>query len=61
NTREVRIQDIRAIDVQQRGWRALLGLGTLKFDSSVSSGPEVYFKNVRRPHDLKELVRELQR
>lgn len=60
NTKEVRIQDIRAIDVQQEGWRALLGLGTVKFDSSASTGPEVLFRDVRRPHDIKELVRELQ-
>ncbi|RBP44467.1 PH (Pleckstrin Homology) domain-containing protein [Roseimicrobium gellanilyticum] len=61
NTREVRIRDIRAIDVQQSGWRALLGMGNLRFDSSVSAGPEVYFRNVHRPHTLKEMVRELQR
>ncbi len=60
NTKEVRICDIRAIDVHQKGLSALLGLGTVKFDSSASAGPEVYFKNVRRPHDIKELVRELQ-
>jgi membrane protein YdbS with pleckstrin-like domain len=61
NTREVRIRDIRSIDVQQGGWRALLGMGNVRFDSSVSSGPEVYFKNVHRPHALKELVREMQK
>jgi hypothetical protein len=61
NTREVRIRDIRAIDVQQGGWRALLGMGNLRFDSSVSAGPEVYFRNVHRPHTLKEMVRGLQR
>jgi membrane protein YdbS with pleckstrin-like domain len=61
NTREVRIRDIRAIDVQQGGWRALLGMGTVRFDSSVSAGPEVYFRNVHRPHTIKELVREMQR
>lgn len=61
NTREVRIRDIRAIDVQQTGWRALLGMGTVRFDSSVSAGPEVHFRNVHRPHTIKELVREMQR
>lgn len=61
NTREVRIRDIRSIDVQQSGWRALLGMGNVRFDSSVSSGPEVYFRDVHRPHALKELVREMQK
>ncbi|QIF03728.1 PH domain-containing protein [Roseimicrobium sp. ORNL1] len=61
NTREVRIRDIRSIDVQQGGWRALLGMGNVRFDSSVSSGPEVYFRDVHRPHAIKELVREMQK
>jgi uncharacterized membrane protein YdbT with pleckstrin-like domain len=60
NSKEVRICDIRAIDVVQRGLGALVGLGTVKFDSSASAGPEVCFRNVRRPHALKQLVRELQ-
>ncbi|TLD69627.1 PH domain-containing protein [Phragmitibacter flavus] len=60
NTKEVRIRDIRAIDVHQRGYKALVGLGTVEFDSSASSGPEVIFTNVRHPHQIKELVRSLQ-
>lgn len=60
NTKEVRIGDIRAIDVVQRGFGALLGIGTVKFDSSASAGPEVCFRNVRRAHEIKQLVRELQ-
>lgn len=60
NTKEVRIRDIRAIDVHQRGYKAIVGLGTVEFDSSASSGPEVIFTNVRRPHQIKELVRSLQ-
>ncbi len=60
NTKEVRICDIRAIDVVQRGFDAVIGVGTVKFDSSASSGPEVCFRHVRRPHAIKQLVRELQ-
>ena len=60
NTKEVRICDIRAIDVEQAGFGAFVGLGTVKFDSSATAGPEVCFRNVRRPHDIKQLVRELQ-
>ena len=33
NSKEVRICDIRAIDVVQRGFDAVIGLGTVKFDS----------------------------
>ena len=60
NTKEVRIADIRAIDVVQQGYGALVGIGTVKFDSSATAGPEVCFRDVRRPHDIKQLVRELQ-
>ena len=60
NTKEVRICDIRAIDVVQKTYAALIGIGTVKFDSSAGEGPEVFFQNVRRPHRIKQLVRELQ-
>lgn len=60
STREVRITDIRAIDVIQGGYTALLGLGAVEFDSSASAGAEVVFRNVRGPHQIKELVRSLQ-
>jgi hypothetical protein len=60
NSKEVRICDIRAIDVVQRGFDAVVGLGTVKFDSSASAGPEVCFRNVRKAHQIKQLVRELQ-
>lgn len=60
STKEVRIEDIRAIDVQQAGFNALLGLGTVSFDSSAGATPEVVFKNVRGPHRIKDMVRGLQ-
>lgn len=60
STKEVRIEDIRAIDVQQSGVNALLGLGTVSFDSSAGAAPEVVFKNVRGPHRIKDMVRGLQ-
>ncbi|WP_009959526.1 PH domain-containing protein [Verrucomicrobium spinosum] len=60
NSKEVRIADIRAIDVRQKSYAALLGIGNVDFDSSASPGAEVRFKDVRRPHDIKQLVRQLQ-
>lgn len=60
NTKEVRIPDIRAIDVVQEGFGAIVGIGHVKFDSAAGPAAEVEFKNVRRPHDLKQAVRELQ-
>jgi hypothetical protein len=60
STKEVRICDIRAIDVLQQGFDAVVGLGTVRFDSAAGEGPEISFRNVRRPHDIKQLVRDLQ-
>ena len=61
NSKEIRVEDIRAIDVYQRGWLALFGVGTVEFSSSAGLEAEVSFKNVWRPHRIKERVRELQR
>lgn len=61
SSKEIRIVDIRAIDVRQTGLLGFLGVGTLDFSSTASTSVEVSFKNVRRPHRIKELVRQLQR
>ena len=59
-TREIRMADIRAVGVLQRGYGALVGTGHVMFDSAAGPGSEVVFANVRRPHRLKQMVRELQ-
>lgn len=60
STKEVRISDIRAIDVVQEGYDAVAGIGNVKFDSAAGPASEVEFNHVRRPHEIKQLVRELQ-
>ena len=60
NSNEVRVQDIRAIDVRMSGVSALLGIGNVDFSSSGGASVEVQFKNVRNPHRIKRIVRELQ-
>ena len=60
STKEIRIADIRAIDVTQNGFGALLGVGTLDFSSAAGREAEVRFANVYRPHRLKQTVRDLQ-
>jgi membrane protein YdbS with pleckstrin-like domain len=61
NSKEIRIVDIRSIDVHEQGLMGLLGIGTVDFSSSGTDGVEVQFKNVRRAHRVKELVRQLQK
>lgn len=61
SSREVRIVDVRSIDVHQKGIKGLLGVGTVDFSSSSSAAVEVQFVDVRKPHRIKELVRQLQK
>jgi len=61
SSKEVRIRDIRSIDVSERWITGLLGIGSLDFSSAANAGVEVAFKNVRSAHKIKELVRQLQK
>jgi hypothetical protein len=60
SSKEVRIRDIRAIDVREQLITGLLGLGTLDFSSAGQSGVEVYLEFIRNAHRVKQLVRHLQ-
>lgn len=61
SSREVRICDVRNIDVHMRGLKGLLGVGTVDISSSGGSEVEVSFRDVRGAHEVKQLVRQLQR
>ncbi|MCB1234120.1 MAG: PH domain-containing protein [Verrucomicrobiae bacterium] len=60
DSNEVRIEDIRTINVRRPGLRGLLGVGTVEFSSSGGSGVEVSFADVYSPNRIKSLVRRLQ-
>ena len=60
SSKEVRIVDIRSMDVHERGLLGFLGIGTLDVSSAGTEGVEVQFRYVRRPHRIKELIRQLQ-
>jgi Bacterial PH domain len=57
---EIRIADIRAINVRKSGFAGLLGVGDLMFSSSSGEDEEVVFHRVARAHHLKHRVRRLQ-
>lgn len=61
SSREVRICDVRNIDVHMRGLKGLLGVGTVDISSSGGNEVEVSFRDVRGAHEVKQLVRQLQR
>ena len=61
SSKEVRVRDIRSIDVRESWISGLLGLGSVDFSSSANAGVEVAFDTIRQAHRVKELVRQLQR
>ena len=61
NSNEVRICDIRSLDVRENGIKGILGIGTLEASSAANAGIEVSFLDIRNPHEVKELIRRLQR
>ncbi len=61
SSKEVRVRDIRSIDVRESWISGLLGLGSVDFSSAANAGVEVAFDYVRQAHRVKELVRQLQR
>jgi len=60
SSKDLRIEDIGAIDVHQSGLLGFFGVGTVNFFSPDSTAVEVQFKNVRGPQRIKAMVRELQ-
>lgn len=61
SSKEARICDIRSIDVYESGIKGMLGLGTIDFSTAANAGIEVQFKDMRQAHEVKDLVRKLQR
>lgn len=62
SSKEVRICDIRSLDVWEKGLKGfLLRLGTLDVSSAGTAGIEVRFSDIHQAHKVKELIRQLQR
>ena len=59
SSNEIRIVDIRAINVTCRGISGLFGIGTVDFFTT-GDDPEVRFENVWAAKDIKQLVRNIQ-
>lgn len=60
NSREIRIEDIGAIHIRQRGLQGLLGLASIEFAAIDSPMPVLVFYNIRSPRRIKDLIRRLQ-
>lgn len=60
NSKEARIQDIRAINIHRKGILGILGIGRVEFSTAGSEDVEVVFDNVWRARKIKRLVRSIQ-
>jgi len=60
STKEVRIRDIKSINVVKKGMAGLIGIGTLEFSSAGGSGVEVAFEAINNAQKIKDMVAELQ-
>ncbi len=60
SSRELRVADIRAINVTRTGLNGLLGIGSIAFSSAAGAQDDVVFLRVFGATGLKELVRRLQ-
>jgi len=60
SSREVRISDIRSVNVVKKGVAGLFGIGTLEFSSSGGAGVEISFDAIENAERVKRLVSDLQ-
>ncbi|MEI6352204.1 MAG: PH domain-containing protein [Verrucomicrobiota bacterium] len=60
DSNEIRIQDIRSINVTKRGLGGLFGIGTVEFSSAATDDAEVIFEKIARADSVRDLVRKLQ-
>jgi len=60
DSNEIRVQDIRSINVSKNGMSGLLGIGTIEFSSAASDDAEVIFFKVAKADSIRDMVRKLQ-
>ena len=60
SSQEIRIADIRAINVRKSGFSGLLGVGDVIFSASGGAEEDVVFHQTAGAHNLKNRVRRLQ-
>jgi hypothetical protein len=60
SSQEIRIPDIRAINVRKTGFSGLLGVGDLSFSSASGGAEDVNFPQASGAHRIKNQVRRLQ-
>lgn len=57
---EIRVQDVRSINLLQSGLTGLLGIGRVEFSSAATDDADVIFWNTPDAQKVRDLVRSLQ-
>jgi uncharacterized membrane protein YdbT with pleckstrin-like domain len=60
DTTELRIQDIRSMNVHKAGFMGLLGVGKVEFSSAATDDADVIFYQIGGADRVRDLVRSLQ-
>ena len=60
DTRELRIQDIRSMNVSKGGFAGLLGVGKVEFSTAATDDADIIFYQIGGADKVRDLVRSLQ-
>ena len=60
SSNEMRIQDIRSINLTTKGLSGMLGIGRLEFSSAATDDADVIFWNTPSAEKIRDMVRSLQ-
>ena len=60
SSNEIRVKDIRSVNVRKHGLAGFIGIGSVEFSSAASDAAEVIFINVAHADRVRDLVTNLQ-
>jgi membrane protein YdbS with pleckstrin-like domain len=60
NSNEIRVKDIRSINVTKHGLAGFIGVGSVEFSSAATDRAEVIFLNIAGANRVRDLVTDLQ-
>jgi uncharacterized membrane protein YdbT with pleckstrin-like domain len=60
NSNEIRVKDIRSINVTKHGLAGFIGIGSVEFSSAATDRAEVIFLNIAGANRVRDLVTNLQ-
>jgi uncharacterized membrane protein YdbT with pleckstrin-like domain len=60
SSNEIRIRDVRSINLAKHGMVGFLGVGDLEFSSSATDKAEIVFSSIAHASDVRDLVRKHQ-